>query len=122
MRVVHIIMLVCAGLIALAGCDKKPANNSEAMARVNAAIAMTNLNERDDALGSACRGAAKAGAVDAVTKALANISNLNVHDDVASDSAIALRDSGQRAAATEVAKSINNLNQRDKTLKQLAGS
>ena len=106
----------------LQGCDKKPANNAEAMVRVNAAIQITNFNERDDALATACRSAAKAGAVEAVQRGLANISNFNVRDDVASDSAIALRNCGQTAGATEVAKSITNMNQRDKTLKNLAGS
>ncbi|HEX5243625.1 MAG TPA: hypothetical protein VFW23_10230 [Tepidisphaeraceae bacterium] len=122
MRIASVIVLICAGLAVFAGCDKKPANNSEAMARVNAAIEMTNLGERDEALGSACRSAAKAGAVDAVQKALSNITNLNARDEAASDSAIALHDCGQRAAATEVAKTIINLNQRDKILKKLASS
>jgi len=102
------------------GCDQKPANSSEAMARVDAAVRINNPTERDDALGPACRGAAKIGAVDAVKKGLAGIGNPTLRDEVASDSALALRDSGQRGAATEVTNFIGNPTQGDNILKRLA--
>lgn len=122
MRVAYVVVLVCAGLIVLQGCDKKPANNAEALARVNAAVQIGNPSERDDALASACRGAAKIGALDAVLRGLPNIGNPSLRDEVASDCASALRDCGQRQGATEVAKVIGNPSQRDSVLKNLAGS
>lgn len=122
MRIASLIVLVCAGLMVFQGCDKKPANNSEAMARVNAAVQIGNPSDRDDALASACRGAAKIGALDAVLRGLPKIGNPSTRDEVASDCASALRDCGQRQGATEVAKSIGNPSQRDSVLKNLAGS
>lgn len=119
MRTVCAMMVLC-GMIVFAGCDQKPANSSEAMGRVDAAIRINNPTERDDALGPACRGAAKIGAVDAVKKGLAGIGNPTVRDEVASDSALSLRDSGQSGAATEVTNFIGNPTQRDNTLKKLA--
>ena len=119
MRTVCAMMALCS-LIVFAGCDQKPANSSEAMGRVEAAIRISNPTERDDALGPACRGAAKIGASEAVKKGLAGIGNPTLRDEVASDSALSLRDSGQGGAAAEVTNFIGNPTQRDNILKKLA--
>jgi hypothetical protein len=73
-------------------------------------------------LASACRGAAKAGAVDAVLKGMNKIGNPSVRDDVEEDAALSLQDVGQRPGALVVAKSIDNPSKRDRVLKKLASS
>lgn len=126
MRTRSAIAILCA-LAVTFGCQDskppaaaKPANATEAMARVDAALQIGGHNQKDEALAAACRSAAEAGAVEAVLKGLPAITAHNLRDEVAGDCALKLRDAGQANAATEVAKMISAHNKRDEVLKKLA--
>jgi hypothetical protein len=90
------------------------------MSRVDAALQISHPTQKDEALASACRGAAKAGAGEAVLKGVKGIGHPTKRDEVAEDCAYRLRDAGQGAAANEVAKLIGHPTKRDEVLKRLA--
>jgi hypothetical protein len=88
-------------------------------ARLEAALKIQNVFDRDPALAGVAKDAAKVGWAKLVTKAVAAVGPLN-KDDVAAECAAELAKAGQRQAALEVAQMINNIFTRDATLKKLA--
>jgi hypothetical protein len=121
MRSIWQIAVTCIALAVVSGCkDSKPADPEDAMVRVDAALQITSQNAKDEALATACRGAAKVGASDAVLKGIPKIASQNLRDQVAADCALSLRDSGKGTVATDVAKLIASHNTRDEVLKKLA--
>jgi hypothetical protein len=121
MRSTWPLALTFAVLGFLSGCkDTKPVDSEDAMARVDAALQIVGHNLKDEALATACRDAAKAGAPEAVLKGIPSIVSHNLRDQVAEDCAYKLRDAGKATAATEVASLITSHNKRDDVLKKLA--
>jgi len=88
-------------------------------ARLEAALKIQVVFDRDPALARVAKDAAGAGWAKLVTKAVAAVGPLN-KDDVAADCAAELAKAGQRKAAVEIAQMINNIFKRDATLKKLA--
>jgi hypothetical protein len=88
--------------------------------RLEAARAMTFMNERDEALGAVARDAARVGNVEVTKSALKNMTFMNAKDDAAADCAYALSEAGQPAAAVEVARTMTFMHKRDQVLKKLA--
>src|SRR4051794_30508137 len=114
-------LVILGAVLAGAGCqERKPVSGEEALARVDAALQINNLNARDEALATACRDAARAGAADAVQKGLKGMTNKTLRDQLAEDCAYKLRDAGQSAAALDAAKQIQHVAKRDAALKNLA--
>ncbi|MFL5340155.1 MAG: hypothetical protein ACJ8F7_08380 [Gemmataceae bacterium] len=117
-------MTVC--LAAAAGCDSgskllPPVRSDTPLgARLAAALAMTNLSERDGALVKVAEDAGTEGDGEVVKQALANMTNVSRRDDAASISALKLAKAGHAADATEVAKTITNISKRDAVLAKLA--
>src|SRR5438067_6570023 len=97
-------------LATAAGCDSgsKPLPpvraDSPLGARLAAALAMTNLSERDGALVKVADDAAAEGEADVVKQALAAMTNVARRDDAASASALKLAKAGHAGDATDVAK------------------
>jgi len=87
--------------------------------RLEAALKIQVVFDRDPALAGVAKDAAKEGLAKLVTKAVAAVGPLN-KDDVAADCAVELAKAGQRKAAVEIAQMINNIFKRDATLKKLA--
>jgi hypothetical protein len=96
------------------------AEQSSLATRLEAARAMTFMNERDQALGAVARDAARAGDVDVTKSALKSMTFMNAKDDAAADCAYALSEAGQPAAAVEVARTMTFMHRRDQVLKKLA--
>ena len=122
----HIIFILVAtvGLLA-GGCIHHetrvyPAAEPGSLARLEAARAMTFMNERDEALGAVARDAAHAGDVEVTKSALKSMTFMNAKDDAAADCAYALSEAGQPAAAVEVARTMTFMHKRDQVLKKLA--
>jgi len=88
--------------------------------RLQAARAITFMNQRDEALGSVARDAAQAGNVAITKEALQGMTFMLRHDAAAEDCALKLSDAGHGSAAVEVAKLITFMNKRDAVLKKLA--
>jgi hypothetical protein len=89
-------------------------------ARLEAAMTIFGINEKDDALGQVARDAAKAGEAEIVRKAIGNMIGNNSRDATAHEAALLLAKAGQRKAAVEIAKSIFGNTTRDQTLSELA--
>jgi hypothetical protein len=89
-------------------------------ARLEAAMTIFGINEKDDALGQVARDAAKAGEPEIVRKAIGNMIGNNSRDATAHEAALLLAKAGQRKAAVEIAKSIFGNTTRDQTLSELA--
>jgi hypothetical protein len=88
--------------------------------RLEAALAIHNPFERDDALAELAVGAAKAGHGGIVRTAIREIGNPFTQNDTASRCARLLANAGQSGIAVDVANMIANPFERDATLKHLA--
>jgi hypothetical protein len=89
-------------------------------ARLEAALAIRNPFERDEALAGPASDAAAAGQGGVVKGCLAAISNPFARDDAAGRCALRLARAGRGAEAVEVARSIRNPFERDALLKKMA--
>ena len=123
----RLVFLFVATVALLAGgCIRQetrvdPASEPGSLAtRLEAARAMTFMNERDEALGAVARDAARVGNVEVTKSALKNMTFMNAKDDAAADCAYALSEAGQPAAAVEVARTMTFMHKRDQVLKKLA--
>ena len=121
------LLVVTLGLaIAAVGCDvgSKPQppvrSDTPLGARLAAALAMTNVTQRDEALAKLADDAGTEGDGEVVKQALANMTNITKRDDAASASALKLAKAKNAGDATEVAKTINNITKRDAVLAKLA--
>ena len=121
-----VFILVATAAILAGGCIHHesrvyPAAEPGSLAtRLEAARAMTFMNERDEALGAVARDAARVGNVEVTKSALKNMTFMNAKDDAAADCAYALSEAGQPAAAVEVARTMTFMHKRDQVLKKLA--
>jgi hypothetical protein len=119
-------IFVAAAALLAGGCIHHetrvyPAAEPSSLAtRLEAARAMTFMNERDQALGAVARDAARAGDVEVTKSALKNITFMNTRDDAAADCAYALSEAGNASAAVEIARTMTFMNKRDQVLKKLA--
>jgi predicted Zn-dependent protease len=119
--------LLC-GLSLLLGCGPNAAPQAggrqaapgQFKGRLDAAMAMTDLNKRDDALKVIAQDAASAGDPEFVQQALQKFMNLNLKDEAAAAAALKLAANGQNEAAVEVAKTMVDLNKRDQVLQKVA--
>jgi hypothetical protein len=89
-------------------------------ARLKAAMAISSLSERDDALAKLAADAAAQGDTDVTAKAVEGVIDVTLHDKAASDCALALAKAGKTASATDLARTIRTQSQRDATLAQIA--
>jgi hypothetical protein len=112
--------LLVSGCIHHESTIHSPGESSSLESRLEAARAITFMNQRDSALGSVARDAARAGNVSITKDALRNITFMNARDEAAADCALALSEAGNATAAVEVARTITFLNKRDQVLKKLA--
>jgi hypothetical protein len=113
-------------LLLLVGCSKEPSRGSDPSepgrlkGRLNAALGMSNLNQRDDALKVVVQDAATAGDVEIVNQGLEKFTNGNLRDDVAAAAALTFSAAGRSQDAADIAKHIANGNQKDDVLKKIA--
>jgi hypothetical protein len=129
------IALLVAVLIALpgtiAGCNKalpvsgKPASNnttgsSDIRARFDAALAITDIPQRNSTLATVAGASAAAGESDVVKKAIDEITDIPEKNRTAAAAALVLAGGGKRAEATEVANLITDTSLRNETLARLA--
>jgi hypothetical protein len=89
-------------------------------ARLEAALAISNPFERDDALASLATDAAAVGQVRVVKRCLAALSNPFCKDATASCCALRLGQAKQGSAAVAVARTISNPFERDAVLRKMA--
>jgi hypothetical protein len=116
---------IAFALLSFAGCSQ---NSFEPFAQPNrrgpsldsqleAAAALRNPQDRDDAIAQVAKHAANVGDVHWATQALKAISDWEVRDGAALDVAVRLSKGGKDAAAHEIAGSIASSVVRDETLK-----
>lgn len=97
-----------------------PTSMSTNAARLKAAMAISSLSERDEALAKLAADAAAQGDADVTAKAVEGIIDVTLHDKAAGDCALSLAKAGKTAAATELARAIRTQSQRDATLAHIA--
>ena len=88
--------------------------------RLQAALAINNLDTRDTALGTVAVAAAGGGEAAIVKTAIGRMSSLDRRDDTAAVCAPKLTMKGKREDANIVAKMINSLDKRDRTFAELS--
>ena len=98
-----------------------PAAAARYGSRLEAARAISNPFERDDALACLAEEAAGAAQPDVVQGCLGGLSNPFRRDEAASACTLALAQAGQGHAAVAVARKVSNPFERDEVLKDLAG-
>ena len=116
-------LVVFGVAVGLGGCGKpRPATDSASdfQARLDAALEISNMSTRDDALAALAVAAAEAGDGEVTLGAVQGISNMSTKDDAAARAAVQLSGTGQEKAAVEVARQISNLSTRDATLQAIA--
>ena len=114
---------ILTGLLGLSpGCGGKPAAsaNSPFRAKLDAAVAIRNSFEKDNALVAVAREAAAGGDADVVKEALDEMASSFTKDNSAAECALKLAKGGKGAEAAEVAKTIRSSFARDATLSKLA--
>jgi hypothetical protein len=113
--------LGCGGPVSTSGTDAKSFSGQGTFAnRLEAARAISDLDQRDKALANVAKDAAKAGEGETVKEALKGIRFLDLRDNTAAKCALNLNERGQGAAAVEVAKSIAFIDKRNEVLSELA--
>src|SRR6185503_15547534 len=93
LAVVALVALLTSGCIHHETRVYAPAEPTSLETRLEAARAITFMNERDQALGAVARDAARAGNVAVAKDALRNMTFLQARDDAAGDCALALSES-----------------------------
>jgi hypothetical protein len=107
--------------MSVCGCKKNdPPKKADLRPRLEAAMQITNSNDRDSALKTVAVDSAGLGAGDITLEALAHMFNSSFRDETASDCASRLAKAQQLSFAKDVAKTIVSSNLRDETLKKLA--
>jgi hypothetical protein len=116
-------MVMIVGLVVVAGCGQQPRSAQtpeQRKWRLDAAIGVTNMTQKNEALISVAEDAADAGAGDIVVKALEEMSNLTTKSDVAETCALKLARRGDAKAATRVAETMTNLTKKNEVLARIA--
>jgi hypothetical protein len=118
-----IYFLTLTGFLGLSiGCGgKQPASApSPFRDRLDAAVAIQNSFEKDNALVAVAKEAAAGGDTGVANDALDKIANSFTKDNTAAECALKLAKAGKGAEATKVAQKISNSFTRDATLAKLA--
>jgi hypothetical protein len=97
-----------------------PTSMSANSARLKAAMAISSISERDEALAKLAADASAQGDADVTAKAVEGVIDVTLHDKAAGDSALALAKAGKTSPATDVARTIRSQSQRDATLAHIA--
>ncbi len=103
---------------AISAKDRK-ALQENLSARFEAAILISNTNDRDEALATLTKDAASAGEADLIRQFISMISNSETQGEAAHDAAIMLAKRGQMKQATAIAQTISEGHIRDQTLSEL---
>ncbi len=98
----------------------KVSSGSRFVNRLEAALAISLLDQRDAALTKLAKEAAEAGDEKVVAEAVKNIHFLDQRDSTAATCARALQKAGKEAAAVALAKTISVIDLRDQVLSGLA--
>ena len=112
-------VILVAGVAGSGGCDREDSPGALAD-RVEAALAISNSPQKDQALQQVAEDAAEAGEGEIVRKALSGMNNGPQRDQAAQQCAHSLAKAGRRSEAVEIAKMIANSPQRDQLLQQLS--
>ena len=120
-----LLLLIASVSLLMVGCHTdrftpSTAGSSELDARLDAAKAITMNADRDEALSTVARDAAKAGDVEVAKGALNAMTFSSAKDETTADCARQFASAGRSAAANEVARTITSTSVRDSALKQLA--
>jgi hypothetical protein len=129
MTTLRLQILLSLTLFLMVGCrDQTPSRHgggsqataTDFAARLEAAEAIQNLAEHDDALADLAKDAAKAGDGAITKSAIDGIRTSSLHDSAAADAAVLLAKGGKSADALVIAKSIRQSSLRDQTLSAIA--
>jgi hypothetical protein len=120
-------LLVAVALLAPAGCQGRPAPApvdaaaapSSYAGRLEAALSISNVGTRDEALATLALDAAGGGDAASADAAIDGISNVGLRDQTAADAAARLAKSGKEGAVA-IARRIGNVGLRDDTLARIA--
>jgi len=110
-------------LLLVLGCRQEATHQStpdQLKGRLDAAMAMTNVADKCDALAAIAKDAVDANEGEIVKKALDQMTNVAQKNDAAYACALKLSDRGDSQRATEVAKMITNVSQRNEALSKIA--
>jgi thioredoxin-like negative regulator of GroEL len=108
-------------LVLVIGCRaKQPASAEQMAGRLDAATAMSNVSQRNDALAAVALDAADAGEGGIVKRAVGQISNVSQQNDVAYSCALKLAERGKSQEATAIAKMISNVSKQNEALRRIA--
>jgi hypothetical protein len=120
------IVIIWSGI----GCDsqtktnrvpaKKVSPESKFASRLEAALAISFQDQRDQTLATLAKDAAEAGDEEVVKEAVKNIRFVDLRDRTAADCAMALQKAGKQAASVTLAKTISFIDLRDRVLSDLA--
>ena len=129
----HVLLALLLPVALARGCDcshnsavtnapppAMPTSTSTHAARLKAAMAISSLGERDEALAKVAADAAAQGDADVTAKAVEPIIDVTLHDKAAGSCAMTLAKAGKTASANDLARSIRTQSQRDATLAQIA--
>jgi serine/threonine protein kinase len=97
-------------------------DHPEARARIEAALKISNIPQRDNALAEACRYAAEWGQVATITKGLMAIANDSIRDSTAEECAFELLHAGTTDSAVNIATLIRNETMRNRVLSEIAST
>jgi hypothetical protein len=103
-----------------AGTTPGKSNNVSLADRHEAAAAIHNGAQRDQALAAVAVDAGRAGDAEIAKKSVQAINNTNVRDDAAFNTAVELARAGKGQDATAVAQMINNSTKKDEALAKIA--
>jgi hypothetical protein len=113
--------LLLLGLsVLLVGCAGSGTKVETLEERLDAALAITDVNLRGRTLSRVAADATEAGNVDVVKKAVADLPELNLKGSVASACATKLAAKGQHEAATDIARLIPDPQLRNSVLSRLS--
>lgn len=100
--------------------DGPPSEKGPFATRLAAALTISNVTSKDDAISRVALDAAEAGDGEVTTKAISAISNVQTKDAAASRAALKLAKASRGEEANAVARMISNIGVRDQTLAKLA--
>jgi hypothetical protein len=106
----------------LSACNNERSDPEQAafQAKLDSALAITDIPKRDSALAKVAADAGAAGFADIARKAVSKITDIPARDNAASTAALNLATAGKHDDAKDIAKSITDIPKRDNTLSQLA--